>query len=77
MPLFNPKTSPIKKSGQMQEVLCPRCKSILDPEQHQHYGDGAQTRIVEGDYKCVCGYEVKVVERYPVISRAVETEKHI
>lgn len=67
-----------KKSGQLQEILCPRCKEVLKPKQElSHYGDGVTTRIVEGEYECACGYSVEVKERFPVINRAQESERHI
>lgn len=78
MPLFRPLASNKVRSGQLQEIFCPRCKEALEPKDEiLSYGDGVTTRIVEGEYSCACGYEVEVKERYPVINRAQETERHI
>lgn len=65
------------KSGQLQEVLCPRCKTVLEGQEISEYGKGVNIREVIGEYHCLCGYEITLTERYPIINRALETERHI
>lgn len=77
MPLFKPLPFNNTKQGQLQEVICPRCKSVLEGEEVSSYGKGVNVRVVIGEYVCPCGYSVKVEENYPIINRAQETERHI
>lgn len=77
MPLFRALPFGRTKDGQLQEVSCPRCKVVLESEATSKYGEGASVRIVEGEYKCFCGYSVVVTEKFPVVNRALDEEKHI
>jgi hypothetical protein len=79
MPLFKVATSAGReRSGQLQTVLCPRCKVELEPEgEIRSYGDGVTKRVVEGTYTCSCDYRIEVKESYPVINRALDTTRHI
>lgn len=77
MPLFKPMPFGKDKNGQLQEVICPRCKSPIEGEEVSSYGEGIGVRIVIGEYTCTCGYECKVEEHYPIINRALDTERHI
>lgn len=71
MALMHPIAFGKTKGGQMQEVICPRCRVGLEGETFSS-GDGIGMRKVEGLYKCSCGYQIEVIERYPVINRAPE-----
>lgn len=77
MPLFRSIPFNRDKKGQLQEVSCPRCKAVLEGEEVSTYGEGVNTRIVIGEYSCPCGYAVKVEEKYPIINRAQDEERHI
>lgn len=73
MPLFKPILAGQSKSGQMQYVICPRCREEIEGDEVFVSGEGIGMRRVEGDYSCSCGYSVKVIEVYPFINRSQET----
>lgn len=72
MPLFNPLPRGKSNSGQLQEVICPRCKTVLKGDEHSTTGEGIGIRKVTGSYSCPCGYSAEVIERYPIINRAID-----
>lgn len=75
MGLFKAVLSPTSR-GQLQEVFCPRCKTVLSGKENSTSltGEGVGLRKVTGEYECSCNYKVTVVETYPVIQRAEERE---
>jgi hypothetical protein len=68
MPLFNA-LSGDRANGQLQEPICPRCRSDLRVIDINSTGEGIGIRKVEGDYDCPCGYSVEIIERYPIIQK--------
>jgi phage FluMu protein Com len=74
MGLFKPLPFGRSKNGQLQEVVCPRCKEVIDGEEISTYGDGVNVRTVRGIYKHICGYEVEIIEKYPIINRAPDEQ---
>lgn len=73
MPLFKPITIRQKDSGLLQAVICPFCREELKEEKHlSTTGEGVGMRKVTAEYECGCGYNVNVVERYPIMHRAAK-----
>jgi hypothetical protein len=73
MPLFKPILARQRDSGLLQSVICPFCREELREEDHlSTTGEGVNTRKVTARYSCGCGYKVDVVERYPIIHRAIK-----
>lgn len=77
MPLFSKSALGRTKSGLMQAVFCPRCKEELDGEQEFTSGEGVGIRKVVNKFTCPCGYSIECTERYPIINRARDNERHI
>lgn len=72
MPLFSPIPRGKSNQGQLQEVKCPRCKTVLQGDEHFTTGKGVGIRMVTGNYSCPCGYSVQVIEQYPIMNRPID-----
>lgn len=72
MPLFNALNEAKSINGQLQEVICPRCRESLVQDNIVSTGKGIGVREVTGEYHCSCGYELELTERYPIIQTEIE-----
>jgi len=65
MPVFKTKVN--TDGGGSYEVICPRCREPLKAKSEHKSGEGINVRIINGEYRCECGYQVDVSERIPLI----------
>jgi len=66
MPLFEV----IPKSQKGKTLLCPRCQSNLQEVNERTSGEGIGIRVREAKFRCPCGYDVEIKERFPIIQQA-------
>jgi len=65
MPLFQTNRG---SGGHRQDIFCIRCHERLLETELLTRGEGIGIRVVEGKYRCTCGYEIFFIEKYPAIS---------